>query len=90
MSKMITVITKSNGERAFRGPIEGLSNVDLVTLQKDGEIRWASVGPLTLENSLIFHDALRLALSFACKDSLTEESRDRLSGNIAGGITYSY
>ena len=88
MSKTITVISKPNGERAFRGPIEGLSNVDLVTLQKDGELRWASVGPLTLEDTLVFHDALRLALSFACKTSNSADSKDRLAFNIAGGVTY--
>jgi hypothetical protein len=62
MNKTIQAIRKANGDKAFRAPIEGYENVDLVTLQKDGEIRWASVGPMTLDNALLFHDTLRLAL----------------------------
>ena len=79
---IITVINKANGDKAFRAQIEGFENIDLVTLQKDGEVRWASVGPMTLENSLRFHDALRLALSFACKAASVA------SNNLAGGVTY--
>ena len=85
---IITVIDKTNGDKAFRAQIEGYENVDLVTLQKDGEVRWASVGPMTLENGLRFHDALRLAL-FACHNAVpTTTTKDRLSFNLAGGITY--
>jgi hypothetical protein len=45
------------------------------------------VGPLTLEDTLVFHDALRLALSFACKNSNSADCHFRYS-DIAGGVTY--
>jgi hypothetical protein len=87
---VITIIDKANGDKTFRAQIEGFENIDLVTLQKDGEIRWASVGPMSLENSLHFHDALRLALFFACRNAVSNDypAKDRLAFNIAGGVTY--
>jgi hypothetical protein len=82
MNTTITVINKANGDTAFTIPVEGFENVHMVTLQKDGEIRWASVGPLTPEQTSLFYDALRLALSFAFRNTSTWHN------NLAGGVTY--
>ena len=84
MNKTITVITKQNGDFAFKIPVEGFENVHMVTLQKDGEVRWASVGPLTPEQASLFNDALRLALSFTFDRTNTPHN------NLAGGVSFRY
>ena len=80
--KTITVINKSNGDTAFTIPAEGFEDIPMVTLQKDGEIRWATVGPVTPEQASLFNDALRLALSFAFAKTNTPHN------NLAGGVSY--
>lgn len=89
MNKTINVIRKSNGDTAFRIPVVGFENVDMVTLQKDGEIRWASIGPLTVEGAYLFSDAVRLALSFT-RDLLTDKQLQEMPhfGSISSGVTY--
>lgn len=41
---------------------EDLEKYPAVTIQKNGEIRWASIGPVSVKNTKKFSDAIRLAL----------------------------
>ena len=59
---MLTVVEKRNGDKAIYVPVAGFENVPVVTLQKDGEIRWASIGPMVWEDAFQFSNAVRLAL----------------------------
>jgi len=61
----LSVVRKRNGEIAIYAPIAGLTNVPVVALQTDGEIRWASVGPQTPENAILFSNAVRLAIRYS-------------------------
>jgi len=60
----LTVLKKKNGERAIYAPFsdDNFTNVAAVTLQTNGEIRWASIGPMSPEDTLLFSDAVRLAI----------------------------
>jgi hypothetical protein len=71
---MLKVIEKRNGDRAIFSQIPGVERVALVTLQRDGEIRWASVGPMAPAYAKEFSDAVRLALhlsKFSTEPGLT-------------------
>jgi hypothetical protein len=71
---MLKVIEKRNGDRAIFAQIPDVERVALVTLQKDGEIRWASVGPMAPAHAKEFSDAVRLALhlsAFSTESGLT-------------------
>lgn len=60
----LTVIEKRNGDRAIYAPFteDGFTNVAVVTLQANGDIRWASIGPMVPSDAFLFSDAVRLAL----------------------------
>ena len=66
----LTVIEKKNGDKAICIPVESLKNVQIVTLQKDGEIRCASVGPLAPQDAILFSNAVRLALYLSNSEAI--------------------
>ena len=79
----LTVVEKSNGDRAIYCPFDaGFTNIAVVTLQKDGEIRWASIGPMTPADAFLFSDALRLALM------LSHVPVGSIPGNIGCGLSW--
>ncbi|MTW31153.1 hypothetical protein, partial [Streptococcus pneumoniae] len=59
---MLTVKIRKNGELGIFLPIAGMENVQVVTVQTDGEIRWASIGSLPVDKAMHFSAAMRLAL----------------------------
>ena len=80
----LTVIEKRNGDRAIYAAFTevGFSNVAVVTLQANGEIRWASIGPMIPADAFLFSDAVRLALSFS------KVPVGHIPGNIGCGLSW--
>ncbi len=81
---MVTVIEKKNGDKSICIPVDGIQNVATVTLQKDGEIRWASVGPLKPEQAIHFSNALRLAIYLSQDQKPVWET----FGNVGSGLSW--
>ena len=80
----LTVVKKCNGDFNIHCPFEsGFVNVPVVVLQKNGEIRWASLGPMPSSDVALFRQALDLALEYAGGD-FEGEAPECMAGVVAG------
>lgn len=72
----LTVIKRPNGDTAIYINLDGSVSMAVVTLQKDGKIHWASLGPVKLEDALTFSDAMRMAVNLSSYAKYLEQSAD--------------